>query len=466
MLAILMNSIVRFSQRGRKAITRFLPALGLLAPLVLTTGCPRNEYVVDLQPQGEKIQRTLQCRRVDSGTPETNLVEFPADELKRLQAAYPRHRFDAASKYHVLDGTFSATLPKDVGGAGEYRHFRTSLGSLSTYLERVRGEEDQQGRLERRMKATDQLADLVSEWLQAELGKEKNFPALKKFLDGPFRKDLKNINLYLWQMELVEKKDTNAPDTMVARAVQYAIEQKYVRSEHVPLLLAGVFEEDADGWLKLLRELLADKLGAPVTQAFLKDPEALDKSWKAFLPKSNCYLDYLQVWEKEHQADADAKKPDPDEAFSKLVEEAADVSLGGSDDQLTVHLSLPVAPLRANGAWDPDKKRVTWETEIEAGTPMRLPVICYAAWVEPDADFQKAHFGKLALAGETLNKYVLWRVNLPAAPGGEWDKFLSGLAPGGNLVQRLESFKFAAGGAAGSDAETAISLIKTGLTAP
>ncbi|MEI7729022.1 MAG: hypothetical protein WCO56_05605 [Verrucomicrobiota bacterium] len=447
-----------------KVFIRLAPPLALTSLLLLTTGCPHEEYTVELQPQGELIQRMLSCRRVDNDGNDTKTVEFPADELNRLKAIFPNYRYDAGKDWHVFDGVFSDQLPNDVGGAGQYRHFHTSLGSFSTYLERVRGLDDLHGRLELRLKATDQVATLITEWLQSELGQAKGFQALKQFLDGPFRKDLKNLNLYLLQVALSGKKETNALATLTARSVQYAIEHGYVHGEQAPMLLASLLEVDEEAWIKLLRACLADKLGEPVKQAFLKDQKAAVESWKAFLAKTKYYEQYAKRWEKEHAGEADAKTPTPEEAFGKLGEEAIDFSLGGGDDKLTVKLSLPVEPLQSNGAWDPDKNLVSWEAEIESKTPVQLPVICYAAWVQPDVTAQKAHFGKMVLAGDALAKYAVWRANLPAAQGAEWDKFLGGLAPGKNLEQRLDDFKFTGGGE-GSGAEKAVNLIKAGLTA-
>lgn len=112
-------------------------------------------------------------------------------------------------------------------------------------------------------------------------------------------------------------------------------------------------------------------------------------------------------------------------------------------DHLAVHLSLPSPPIHSNGRWDGVLKQVVWEAEIVARTnKTRLPVSCYANWAQADEAFQRAHFGKPSLTGDDLTEYCLWRSSLDTQHGAEWDSFLSGLQPGGELMDRINSFRF------------------------
>jgi hypothetical protein len=69
-------------------------------------------------------------------------------------------------------------------------------------------------------------------------------------------------------------------------------------------------------------------------------------------------------------------------------------------------------------------------------------VFCYAAWSEPEAAFQKEHFGRVILRGDELMSYCLWRAGLPARRIAEWDAFLSSLRPEENIQTKLDAFHF------------------------
>ena len=108
-----------------------------------------------------------------------------------------------------------------------------------------------------------------------------------------------------------------------------------------------------------------------------------------------------------------------------------------------VRLSLSLPPKHSNGQWDNALKQVVWETHIEGRTnATHLPFSCYASWAQADDEYQKMHFGKVALTGDELTEYCLWRSSLNMQRGGEWDAFLSSLQPGAGLIERLDSFEF------------------------
>src|SRR5206468_11390258 len=81
--------------------------LGIMA--ALTTGCPRNEYVVEMKPLGVKLERKLTVWREDGK--ETNgepkYLEFPKEELALLKAQFPKHESAHESKQHNFVGQFA-----------------------------------------------------------------------------------------------------------------------------------------------------------------------------------------------------------------------------------------------------------------------------------------------------------------------------------------------------------------------
>ena len=176
----------------------WLPGLALM--VLLVTGCPHNEYTVELKPQGNRIERTLVFYRADGADTNTglpNYQSFDTNELAAIAAWYPAALTDEGER-HLARGMFTDKLPDDVGGAGAYLHLTTSLGETGFYSERFRGNDNLVGLLQRRFEAADRLTDLFVGWSQAELGQEPGYGPLRQFLDENFRHDLKNLAAYLW----------------------------------------------------------------------------------------------------------------------------------------------------------------------------------------------------------------------------------------------------------------------------
>ena len=86
---------------------------------------------------------------------------------------------------------------------------------------------------------------------------------------------------------------------------------------------------------------------------------------------------------------------------------------------------------------------VVWDSHIGDRTnTTHLPVSCYASWAQANEAFQKDHLGKVALTGDELTQYCLWRSSLDMQQGSEWDIFFSGLKPGTELLEKLDAFRF------------------------
>src|SRR5271165_3224230 len=171
------------------------PLLVVAVMALLVTGCPRNKYVVELVPRGDVIERTLVFHREDGTNSEgaPNYQKFPADELAAINALYPASGITNDGWRHVARGEFGVNQPHDVGGAGTYSNFATSLGSAGMYSERFRGDDDLATRTARRLKAADGLVDHIVNWSHDELGREAHYRDLRHFLDVDFRRDVKNL---------------------------------------------------------------------------------------------------------------------------------------------------------------------------------------------------------------------------------------------------------------------------------
>src|SRR5437867_3030606 len=109
--------------------------LGLASLAVLVTGCPHNDYTVELTPHGNTLERKLIFYRADgtNSNAAPNYQAFLSNELTAIAACYSKGKVTNEGDLHFATGEFSSTMPGELGGAGTYRHFATSLGSAGIY---------------------------------------------------------------------------------------------------------------------------------------------------------------------------------------------------------------------------------------------------------------------------------------------------------------------------------------------
>lgn len=443
--------------RKKYSLCKCLP-LALAVMVFVVTGCPHNDYNVQLKPEDNVIQRTVVFYCADgvntnNGTP--NYQAFDTKELAAIAILYPTNSLTTKGGYYLVRGKFSNGLPDDVGGAGVYTNLANSLGEVGFYAERFRGNDDLAGMTEQRFKATDQLTDLIVGWSRTELGREPRYDQLHQFLNVELRHDLKNLSSYWWEGQLVNIYKTNASTEFAVRFGQYLYERGYFTLGEMPGMVGDVSFADVSGndpkpLLRRIQRLVARKMGVPDTEpvptslAFLADDSMMEKSFTNYVVSTDVYRARLKQWEENKKLNPDSKQPEPSDMVMDEVESLFGISLfGQTSDHLAVQLSLPSSPIHSNGRWDEVLKQVVWDTDIEGRTnATHLPFYCYASWALADEEFQKAHFGKVVLIGDDLMEYCLWRSSQDSQRGGEWDAFLAGLKPGTGLIERLEAFRF------------------------
>jgi hypothetical protein len=441
----------RFRNRlGGLFYSRF--PLGLLPLLCLLTGCPHNDYLVQLTPQGGGLERVLTFYCSDgvnatNGAPDYRA--FSAQELAAITALYPAGGVTHEGQRYTARGEFIGRLPSDVGGAGTYVHCATSLGDAGFYTERFRGNDDFAGLTQRHFRAADRLADLFVGWSHQELRREPGYARLHQFLDGDFRNDLKNFSGYWWAGQIAAVCNTNAAEEFIVRFGQYLWERGYFKSGDLPGLFQAAQGNDSRPALLLLQRFVATKLGVPETNpvpaslAFLADEQALNASLDKYLAQTPEYRAKLKEWRETVKTKRDAQRPEPGLVLQDAIGDMIEFDLFGHADHLTVSLALPQAPQHSNGRWDAARQRVLWETDLDSKTNVaHVPFTCYASWAQPDPAFQTNHFGRTLLAGDPLTQYCLWRNGLDAQPGREWDAFLAALRPDAGLAAKLDAFRF------------------------
>ncbi len=437
--------------RGKQSLHKCLP-FALAAMALVVAGCPRNQYIVELNPRGDRIERTLVFYRedgVNTNTGAPNYQPLGAGEFAAITALYPAQGLTNDGGRHVVRGEFTSELPDDVGGAGAYTNLTTSLGAAGFYVERFRGNDDLAGMTEQRSKAADRVADLIVGWSRMELGRERGYDKLRRFLNADFRRDLKNLSAYWWEGQLAGGYTTNASEEFAVRFGQYLVERGYFTIGEIPDLFRAASVDNPQALLRRIQRLVARKMGVPETEpvpaslAFLADETTMDKSFDKYLAGTALYHARLKQWKEDKKLKPDLKRPEPSEVMDDAVGNLVTSDLFGQPDHLAVRLSLPSSPVHSNGRWDEALKQVIWDTDIEERTnASHFPFVCYANWVQADQEYQTKHFGRVVLTGDELMQYCLWRSSQDQQAGGEWDAFVASLQPGNGLVERVDAFRF------------------------
>jgi hypothetical protein len=434
------RSSVSFPSKKLFAVIPFLAAL-----CVLVTGCPQNNYTVELKPQTNAVERTLIFYRADgaasNGTP--NYESFPSNELAKITLSYPSSEIKKDGYRLTAVGKFAGRLPDDVGGAGSFTNLQSPLGDVGFYLERFRGNDDFAAQTLARFKAADQITGLVIGWAQKQFGRNPGYENLRKFLDEDFRNDLKNVAQYCWLGNASAISNTNASEEFAIRFGQYLLERGYLKLSDLSAAYL-IFQGDTFTLLPLLHRLAIEKMGIPASHPvpqsldILSNPDALGKSWSNYLARTPVYLAKVREWKIQKKSNPKLVAPSPIDVLGDPVEQLIGMLwMSGENDHLTVKLQLNHAPLHSNGKWIDGQ--VIWQTDLD-NNPSALPVICYADWSTPSVPFQQKHFGRVILDGQNLSEYCLWRNSLSPDRETEWDSFVARLNPAQDLAKQLAAF--------------------------
>lgn len=393
-----------------------------------------------------------------------------AELVQKLRGLYPEARREApegpASSW-TFSGTFSSEMPDDVGGAGRFLVLRTSLGSVSAWVERFRGDPDQATAVRRSLAAAGPICEKLGGWLEWQLGDHPGAGQLKEFVSSRVRNDLENLLLVGWASEGALDRPTATMDSSVrfARALLYLSERGDLEPSDVPRLALAVRhaqeDERAPELMDFAQRAIARALelrpGEPLPESLdcLGDLTRARASLRAYLMAQGGGTADPETAHLPEQALAEWSR----DVQSLILRVPLDIFKRG--DLLSVRLLLPARPTATNGTWSERGKALEWRDVPlgEAG----FPTLLYAWWTEPDTRFQRTHLGTVAVRGEALGTYALWRVSLDASRGEEWEAFLGGLSPGPDLASRISSFRFADEGPAGGDQAKSLADAARGL---
>lgn len=439
----------------RKTMKRYLLASIAIAVAAGVMGCMELIFRVELKPKGDKITRTLTVspKRKSPGVPLTET------ELTQITLAYSMEKPKGTPNKPTFTGTFDRIMPNDVGGFGRYVRRKSKMGVDVSYFERFRGNDRPGEVLEASRKAIDEITGLIIGYLETQLGKETEFPKLRKFLDTEFRKDLKNITTYMYLATahslMNSLFETNSAANIHGRGAVgglmiYIIEHEYIKTSDIPLIRRASSDKEAMGkFLDIVLTRISAKAGIS-DATFTARLAALLKNWNKLYVSFDTYLLTTPQYKKNAKAwkpvKINAKRPSAWElvALPLLAQiQLTRMTFYGHNGRIEVELSLASKPNFTNGKWDPKQRTVSWDgplTSSNKGIPF-LPEICFALWSEPDEKFQKARFGKVILTGAKLTDYCIWRNGLTDNEAKLWDGVLTNHKPEKDLAA---SFKAAA----------------------
>lgn len=443
---------------------RLLAIASSLAAGLSCLSCGRtNHFEVVMEPEDGMVGRRLtvwQDRPRDKLFDPNEGQVAPAI-LRALGERYPRRvTADPNAARQTFAGRFGGRLPGELGGAGEYRVIHTLMGSAGVYVERFAGIGDLVGPLERISLAADTVTDALDGWLASHLKDRPGLDKLRAFMDTDFRRDAKNLAIYLWSAKSGLVSSGANKQEIYARVGLYLIEHDYIHFDHAfefarqmtdPAVSAA---DKAKAPLLIVRRFLARKMGIDETHealGFLSDPNEVGESFEKFIRTSEAVGRGVERWRKlsdsmpadqsgsfvatSHLAAAKAR-PDAAEAMGDMLGVLVNIDFEDffpilsifrpSRDEVSVKLKLPAEPLISNGDWDKKSRGLTWSF---GNRPKPLSAICYAVWASPDSGFQRKHFGRVVLDGEKLALYCGWRKGLSPAEAAKWDEFLKTVRP-------------------------------------
>ena len=412
-----------------------LPVACLLVGVLLAglLGCDFSEYEITLTPQGSSMDRSLTAtyHSDEDDSP------FPAEQAAALAELYDEQLEAENPQTVAFRGRFAGQMPSDIGGAGEYVVYETRFGDAFVYSEQFRGTDEPTQFFDVYFAWVDEVIDLLNDALEDELGHMPAWKQLEAVMDTDVRKDLKDLGVYYYlalnQPQMLWDPDADDEamlEQMGMRVLQYLVTHGYFTAEQLPMLTREFAGDEGDA------AIVAFTIEAVRHKAGIDDEAFLEALRDLLLSPDKLGMD---IAGDGSESDVD------DDDLSTFPEPPLEFGLG-PEDKLAVTLLLPDGAnlVNSNGLVIEETATVTWEDDLpQADVADYLPVFCYAMWTVSNSDSQIQHLGKVALTGDDLFAYALWRNALTPLEAAEWEAVVTALSPDDETaIDTLRNFRF------------------------
>jgi hypothetical protein len=417
-----------------------LSLLATLLPLTLAPSCPIREFEVRMErtPEG-RVRRELLLWTEQDG------IQPPQPDV--LPAAQHAYCEEGEEKGRKLDfhGVFGAALPADLAHAGTVnRAFVASstspVGELLTYSERMPG----QTRPLELIQAAEKFSAALSRALAAYVRQHpelacdpEGLACLTEFLETEGRDDVTNVLLLAWLGFVRVQVATDAAGESTGEAqttlsyaeglriADYLLEREYLQADEMSPVWQEVLPRLMHGIVRKVATIAGHPADGPwpIVLARLANPETSSDEFEGILDEGLAAIGSSK------------------DALSNLLQPAFPSFLGTSTSGRVVW-HCKTRPLMTNGQWDDDKDELSWKAEGRTGCAP--PQMLFAVWAEPHEQFQRAHFGTVALSGQRLFEYAGWRAALSPPECTAWDAFIERCQPGPELTRMLKEFRLPA----------------------
>jgi tRNA-Thr(GGU) m(6)t(6)A37 methyltransferase TsaA len=408
---------------------KYIEIMAITLCCVLLYGCDEYEYTIQMQFEGDTVNREIRC---SENTPEPIYTKL--NEL-----------YDKQIDKKTFRGSFGKNLPDDIGGFGQYEYLNNPMGYVYIYVERFRGNDDPALDIEKAFNDSDRLVDLLIVWLQVELGDNPNFEKLRVFCDEKLREDIKNICIYSW----IGDRTTMEPDEAFIRIFLYLYERDYFTLDDIYSLSTSLNKQELA--LSYFRRLIANKLEYADPKEVEKELEFLQDQYK-LMESLNHFVLSPELYDRLAK-EARVITGDPNFILDPCdVPNVVDDMPGtffdiffldifpSSGDKINVKLTCPRKPYETNGQWHDKTGELYWSRNISS---KQLPFLCYASIGLANETFQRKHFGRVILQDERLVRYSFWYKGLTFEQQTEWDDLLLSFDDDDEKMwSKVESFRF------------------------
>jgi hypothetical protein len=411
----------------KRTVLRRRTAWSIALALLVLGACERDHVEITVEPRADgSFLRSLHLWHTDTEK-KGQIFAPPAALVDQAKAQYPK-RLETPDASAAFQGEFRAVPPDvrrgDETNHGAYTVWPSRLGHVGYYRERRPGRTDHFTRFREAADAADLLVTLAATLARQQLKGEAGLDKLSEFLEGPFRKDFKEALFFVAHADLGAAAQFGSQDVervlvgAAAFLVQYAEERGYLEAADLPRLLTR------DGALAVATALVAKKMGRPLDAPLRKrllgllEPDTAKAACQAALRE-------MKLTDKQF-----------DEALKPLTEGLLHLQLFASAPEARYTLVLPpqAEVLHTSGIKDEKENRLHWRDELD---DRPVASLYFALWAAPDADWQTAHLGRVALRGKELLDYVLWENGLRPDLVAAWRAALDELNPKGDLAAQL-----------------------------